>query len=173
MAVTSKELPPQQQHERPGAVAVSYRVLYAAILILAAFAIYLLVGVAVDWARVKIDDLRYGDPRTTHLSGFVNHGEEQGQPTHFVAINLDRQVVVLELPGGDASQVRHLPGPYLFGEHEDLTPISLVLHDMDNDGYNDLLIEVHNEQVLYLNKDGAFRLPTPEEQGLLAQEHSQ
>jgi len=59
--------------------------------------------------------------------------------------------------------VRSLPGPYLFGADEDLTPVHLALDDVDGDGANDLLINVRNEQLVYLNKDGNFRLPSPEE----------
>ena len=67
-------------------------------------------------------------------------------------------------------QVRSLPGPYLFGADEDLTPVILSLSDMDGDGQDDLLVNVRNEQIVYLNRDGGFRLPTPEEQQRLVQE---
>jgi hypothetical protein len=40
---------------------------------------------------------------------------------------------------------------------------------MDNDGHVDLLLNVRNEQIVYLNKDGAFRMPTAAEQAQLAQ----
>jgi hypothetical protein len=42
---------------------------------------------------------------------------------------------------------------------------------MDRDGLDDLIIDVRNEQIVYLNRDGSFRLPTPEEQQQLLQEH--
>jgi hypothetical protein len=133
---------------------------------------FVLVGAVVDWGQVRMDDLRYGRPRTTHLEGYVGHGGEvEGRPTRFVGLNIDRQVVVLELPGGDSTQVRSLPGPYLFGAGEDLTPVLLSLGDMDGDGLKDLIVDVRNEQIVYLNRDGGFRLPTPEEQSRLVQEH--
>lgn len=138
---------------------------------LAALAIYVLVGAAVDWGQVRLDDIRYGRPRTTHIEGYVGHPNEViGRPTRFIGLNLDRQVVVLELPGGDPTQTRSLPGPYLFGADEDLTPVLLSLRDMDRDDLPDLIINVRNEQIVYLNRDGSFRLPTGEEQHLLEQE---
>lgn len=140
--------------------------------LLAILAIYVLMSAVVEWAQVGIDDLRYGRPRAMHLEGFVGHsGETATQPTHFIALNLDRQVMVVEIPGGDPAQVRSFAGPYLFGANEDLTPVLLSLHDVDGDGYNDLLIDVRNERVIYLNRDGSFRLPNAEEQQLLMQEH--
>jgi hypothetical protein len=98
----------------------------------------------------------------------VGHEGDTGQATHFIAMNLNRQVVVLELPGGDASQVRSLPGPYLFGAGEDLTPVAMALQDVDGDGQADLLLDVRSERIVYLNKDGSFRLPTGEEQRQLS-----
>ena len=78
---------------------------------------------------------------------------------------------VWEQDTGDTAQVRTVPGPYLFGADEDLTPVLLSLRDMDGDGLDDLIVDVRNEQIVYLNRDGAFRLPTAEEQTRLVQEH--
>lgn len=146
---------------------------YAVTFSLATMALYLVISAAMVWGQTRLDDLRYGRPRTTHLSGTVGHHDSQGTPTHFVALNLQRQIVVLELPGGQADQVRSFPGPYLFGAGEELTPVGLELRDMDRDTFPDLLINVRNETIIYLNKDGTFRLPTPEEQGWIAQEQEQ
>lgn len=146
---------------------IAYATLYGTTLMLGALAIYALIGALLGWITVKIDDIRYGYPRTMHVQAFVGHGEEAGQPTHLIAINLDRQVVVLELPGGDPSQVRSITGPYLFGADEHLTPVIISVQDVDDDTLPDLLLDVRRERIIYLNRDGFFRLPTPEEQARL------
>jgi hypothetical protein len=169
MAVTSKELNPSRSPAR--AAGVPQRLMpisYIITGVLAILAIYVLVSAIVSWGSVRIDDMRYGRPRTTQLSAVVGHEGDTGQATHFIAMNLNRQVVVLELPGGDASQVRSLPGPYLFGAGEDLTPVAMALQDVDGDGQADLLLDVRSERIVYLNKDGSFRLPTGEEQRQLS-----
>jgi len=167
MAVTSRELG-KNMPTLPRSLGLATYVLTFA---LAALAIHVLVGAVVERARVTLDDLRYGRPRTAHVTGYVGHGAEgAGRPTHIVAMNLERQVVVLELPGSDPQQARSLPGPYLFGERQDLAPVVLLLQDMDGDGLQDLVLTVSNEQVVYLNREGVFRLPTAEEQALLVQE---
>jgi len=172
MAVTSKEI----DSKGVGRSSVFPRsvgpVAYGLTFVLAALAVYVLVGAVVEWGQIKLDDLRYGRPRTTHLEGYVGHGGElEGRPTRLIGLNIERQVVVLELPAGDTTQVRSLPGPYLFGADEHLTPVLLSLRDMDGDSLKDLIVDVRNEQIVYLNRDGSFRLPTPEEQSLLVQEH--
>jgi hypothetical protein len=173
MAVTSKDLRPAQYAPSPALPRRLHVAAYATTLLLAALAVYAAISLVVSKVHVLVDDLRYGWPRTTQLDAFVGHDEASGQPTHLIAINLDRQVVVIELPGGDPSKVRTIAGPYLFGADEDLTPVFLDLRDMDGDGTLDLLLDVRREQIVYLNKDGAFRLPTPEEQALLKRGSSQ
>lgn len=141
--------------------------------IVAAIALYLIVHAAITQAHIILNDIQYGRPRTTHLQGFVGHDESNGQPSHFIAVNLQRQIVVLELPGSDPRKVRSFPGPYLFGTDQELTPVTMELQDINQDNLNDLLVTVHNERVVYLNENGTFRLPTPQEQAALVQEHNQ
>jgi hypothetical protein len=165
MAVTHKSLRSARAVQPRGALLHRLQVLaYGVTLILAAFAIYVVISLLLGKASVLLDDLRYGRPRTTQVDAFVGHEETSGQPTHLMAINLNRQVMVIELPGGDASKARTLSGPYLFGANEDLTPLRLHVQDIDGDGQLDLLLDIRQEQLVYLNRDGAFRLPTPEEQ---------
>ena len=173
MAVTSKNLRPIDRANTAGAgLGRQLRaVMYGVTLVLAVLAAHAVVGATQSRVNVLLDDWRYGRPRTHHIAAYVGHGEETGQPTHLTAINLNRQVVILELPGGDASQVRALSGPYLFGAEEHLTPVTLSVHDADGDGQADLLLNIRREQIVYLNRDGAFRLPTPEEQAQLLRQH--
>ncbi len=138
--------------------------------ILALLAVYVLVSSVISAGRTLMDDIKYGRPRTFHLTANVGRAEEANAPTHLVAMNLERQVVILEIPGGDANRVRTLPGPYLFGAREDLTPVTMRLADVNGDSAPDLVVRVKNEEMVYLNRDGSFNLITAEErQQLLAQ----
>ena len=132
-------------------------------LIVAYAALSLLIG----WTRLWVDDLRYGRPRTQQLSGFVGHNEGAGEPTHFIAMNLNRRVVVIELPGGDVSKAQTLQGPYLFGANEDLTPVGLRLNDINGDTKQDLVVSVKNEEIIYINAGDSFRLITADERQTL------
>jgi hypothetical protein len=97
------------------------------------------------------------------LTAHVGHNEQAGQPTHFVAMNLNRRVVVIELPGGDSTKAQTLQGPYLFGANEHLTPVTLRVEDLNNDRKKDLVIAVKNEEIVYINSGDAFRLITDQE----------
>nr|MCU0493995.1 hypothetical protein [Chloroflexaceae bacterium] len=140
MAVTSKDIRVSRTQSRAAMPALRglTPVTYIITFVLAALAIYLLVGRVVEWGQVKLDDLRYGRPRTAHVEGIM--GGPEGQLTRFVAINMNRQVLVLAIPANDPSKVQTIVGPYLFGVNEDLTPVKIELQDLGHDGYNDVMI---------------------------------
>lgn len=129
---------------------------------------YLLLTPVLGWGQRRLDDLRYGFPRSTQVDGFVGHGEQNGVPTHLMALNIRGQISILELPGGDASKVRTIQGPYLVGADGPYAVPMLTLQDVTDDGNVDLLVQVRNEVVVYVNENGAFRLMTPTERAQLA-----
>ena len=125
--------------------------------------LYLVVSTLITWTQIKIDDMTYGTPRTTHLDAVVGNGDSAAQPTHFIAINLNRQVSVIELPAGDISKAIAITGPYLFGDGEDLTPVKLRVADLNGDGKPDLIVDVKNEELVYINDKNTFRPITADE----------
>src|SRR5689334_23350223 len=101
MAITSKQLR-SAQHIPSRRISLLQRfhiLTYAVGLLLAALAVYAIVGLALGKVHVMIDDIRYGRPRTMHIESFVGHDEGAGQPTHLMAMNLNRQVMIIEFPG--------------------------------------------------------------------------
>jgi hypothetical protein len=129
---------------------------------------YALLTPVLTWGQRRVDDLRYGYPRATQVEGFVGHAEQGGAPTHLMALNLHGQVSVVELPGGDAGQVRSFEGPYLVGADGRYVVPHLALSDLTGDGQADLLLQVREEIVVYVNENGTFRLMTPAERVQLA-----
>jgi hypothetical protein len=122
------------------------------------------------WAQTRLDDWRYGRPRTYKLSALVGHENGNGLPTQFVAMNLNRRVVIFEFPGGEATEARTIVGPYLFGQGEDLTPVTLELQDLTGDQLPELLVNVKNEVLVYLNEPAGFRTMTAEEHQQLVEQ---
>jgi hypothetical protein len=169
MAVTSRDL----RNERRPHIGIPTgnvgSIAYIITGLLALLAIYVLLSSVIGWGRTMMDDVRYGRPRTFHLSALVGRPEEANAPTHLIAMNLDRQVVILEIPGGDATKTRTLPGPYLFGAGEDLTPVTMRLADVNGDSAPDLIVRVKDEEMVYINRDGGFNLITAEERQQLLQ----
>ncbi|MEM8533880.1 MAG: hypothetical protein AAGF95_23755 [Chloroflexota bacterium] len=173
MAVTSKKIRSAQRLRGSSPFRIMYILLCTIAIGLSLIACTLVMMRLFDWGQVALDDLRYGRPRTFHLTGYVGGEEGSHTPTHFTAINIDRQVVVFELPAGDPERINVIEGPYLVGAHEDLTPVTLSLHDVDGDNFKDLLVEVRQEHIVYLQRDGAFRLPTSDEHASIQLERDQ
>ena len=73
------------------------------------------------------------------------------------------------ITGGDSTKVNTIVGPYLFGQGEDLTPITMAAQDLNGDNMADLIVSVKSEQLLYLNDGTTFRLATPEERAAIEQ----
>lgn len=134
-----------------------------------AVALYLVVSTLITWTQLRLDDMTYGNPRTTHLEAAVGLGDSELQPTHFIGLNLHRQVSIIVLPAGDISKALVISGPYLFGAGEDLTPVKLRTVDLNNDGKLDLLVNVKNEELAYINDKNSFRPITPEEKAKVEQ----
>lgn len=177
MAVRSQEIRSAttragSMNPRPVSVTPSvspHTLAYLLTALLALVAISAVMGNVVSWGRTQIDTFRYGNPRTFQLSEAIGHEDGPGKPTHLIAMNLNRQVTVIELPGGDASKVRTLAGPYLFGADEDKTPVLLRLDDLNTDGTKDLIVTIKNEEIVYLNRDGQFNLLTDADRAALGQ----
>lgn len=130
--------------------------LYAAVLLAVLF--YLMMQLGIPRVRTTLDDWRYGRPRTMLLAAAVGHDDDAGRPTQLIAMNLNRQVAIVEIPGGDVAKTRTLTGPYLFGADEDLTPIRIRLEPINGDTLPDLVVSIKAEEIVYINDSGNFRL---------------
>jgi hypothetical protein len=110
-----------------------------------------------NWGHTVSDDLHYGRPRTTNMDRFVGH-ETGNTPSHFVALNLNGQIYVLEIPGGSANTSHLLVGPHLIGPNADLAPVSLAFPGDPH--HPDLLIVVGSIQVRFHNTGNTY-VPVP------------
>ena len=95
-----------------------------------------------SWYSTWQDDLHYGRPRTYQVDHVVGHNDSAAHPTHFIAINLNGQVLVIEIPGGDARKAKIYIAPTLFGAGQDLVPVTLSFVDCDGNGSPDLNIHI-------------------------------
>jgi hypothetical protein len=115
------------------------------------------------WLGNTINDIRYGRPRTFQTDAWVGHNEQSGTPSHFIAINLNRHIEIIEIPGGDASHARIYVGPQLYGANDDLAPVTLSFVDVNGDHKPDMLITFQGSRIVYINDQGGFRPLLPSE----------
>jgi hypothetical protein len=109
-----------------------------------------------SWWRIYQDDQHYGRPRTSQLDAVVGHGDGPSNPTHFIFMNLRRHIQIIEIPGGDPAHSRIFVGPVLYGDGQDLTPVTGEIRDVNGDGKPDLIVHIQNQQEIFLNDGTTF-----------------
>ncbi len=108
--------------------------------------------------QVTRDDWQYGRPRTFQTDANVGHGSAGNPASHFLALNLNKHIEVIEIPGGDTRKSKLYVGPTLIGDGQELAPVTLSFADVNKDGLPDLIIHIGDGTFLFLNqRDGTFQ----------------
>ncbi len=118
---------------------------------------------AVRWVSTTWDDLHYGRPRTFQVDAVVGHSDSPGSPSHFIVLNLNGRIEVIEFPGGDASKARIYIGPQLYNAGSNLIPVTLSFVDVTGNHLPDMILHFEETRLIYINIQGGFRPATPAE----------
>jgi len=109
------------------------------------------------------DDRVYGYPRTYQTDADVGHGDSHYPFSHFIAINLNGRIEVIELPQGDTDSLH--PHLYVIArlamQGSDLVPVTVSFADVNGDGKLDMIVTFNQTQWILFNNGTAFvpRLP--------------
>ena len=154
--VKQQKLPKHQKQQ-------AHPLLYLGIGMLSMVVLWTVLSGVIHWANVTLDDLRYGRPRTAQYDVVVGHTDSLANPSHFIVINLNRRIEVIEFPGGDPSHAHIYMGPQLYGPDDDLTPATLSFVDVLGNHKLDMIINVQQSHIVFINDQGTFRQPTASE----------
>jgi hypothetical protein len=131
--------------------------LYVGVGMLAALALWAIASSLLAWGTSKYDDFVYGNPRFYQTDTVVGHnGDSIAHPSHFIALNLHGQVLVIELPAGDPTKSIDYIGPALVASGDELVPITLTFNDVNKDGKPDMIIHIEDKQVDFCNNGTKF-----------------
>jgi hypothetical protein len=114
----------------------------------------------IGWGQVTLDTWRYGFPRTYQTNAYVGQEGVSRQPSHFIAINNQGQIEVIELPGNDPAHARIFLGPRMLGHNADLLPLTLSFPDPQHTHHPDMLVQFGNSSIHFVNRQGTFQLNT-------------
>ena len=166
------KLPPSQRQPRISAAPVREKLklkwrpnwmFYVGMGMIAALVLWLLGSSVVAWGQRVYNDWHYGYPRTFQTDAIVGHNNDnRTHPSHFVAMNLNRQVIVIEIPAGDPSKsVSYVAPIYISGSGGDLAPVTLEFRDVNRDGKADMIVHVwlpgQNQVFVFINDGSRFR----------------
>jgi hypothetical protein len=154
-------LPRQKEEVRP-----RRRVHWSLILgtgMMVMFVLWVLGNMLINWWNVAQDDIHYGRPRTFQVDQRVGH-DDSGTPSHFIAINLNKRIEIIEFPGGDVAHAKVYFAMTLFGDGEDLAVVTLSFKDVNGDAKPDMIVTVGDTHSVFINDSGQFRPLKPGEQ---------
>src|SRR5712691_8035423 len=120
-------------------------------------------SLVVSWWNTTWDDLHYGRPRTFQIDAVVGQNDSSSNPSHFIAMNLNGRLEVIEFPAGDASKGPIYIGPQLFGNGDNLIPVTLSFVDVNGNHRPDMIVHFQDTRIVYINENGGFRPATPDE----------
>ena len=129
---------------------------FAGLAMLAMILSWVALSAVSSWWQTTSDDWRYGRPRTYQTDAVVGHRDSAQNPSHFIAMNLNRHIIIIEIPGGDVSKSVVYTGPTLLGPGQDLTPVTLSFQDINHNGTPDMIVNVQGSQFIFLNEKGTF-----------------
>jgi hypothetical protein len=130
--------------------------LYVGVGMVAALALWVSLSSLLAWGTAKYNDIVYGYPRFYQTDAVVGHNDSQLHPSHFIALNLKGQVIVIELPGGNPAKSVDYIGPDLIATGDDLIPITLSFQDKNHDGKPDMIIQIQDRDVIFCNDGTKF-----------------
>jgi hypothetical protein len=108
------------------------------------------------WSAHQLDSV-YGMPRTYQTDQVVGHSDSTDHPTHFVAINLNSRITIIELPGGDSSRARIYSGPTIYADSGTSIPVTLEFKDVNGDGKVDMMAHIGDQRIVYINDGTQFK----------------
>ena len=113
------------------------------------------------WWQTKMDDLKYGYPRTYQTDANVGH---YGYTSHFVALNLNGKVEVIETQpqNPDQQKATHMYIAATLSIDQSLQPVTLKFEDLTGSGKLDMLVYVGSTlQVPFYNNGTSFQNQPP------------
>lgn len=122
-------------------------------------------SVALSWGMNEYNNIVYGMPRTYQTDAIVGHGDSATHPSHFMAINLNHQAIVIEFPAGNSQNAKSYIVPYyILGSNSAEVPVTVSFKDVNGDGKPDMIVHIHlqsqDQTFVFINTGKQFRPPT-------------
>lgn len=129
---------------------------------MSALVLWLLGSSALAWGTQRYYDIRYGNPRTFQTDAVVSHGgDSPAHPSHFIAMNLNNQAIVIELKAGDPKKAKIYPVALIDGGQ---SPVTVSFKDINGDHKPDMVVDIHlpaqDQHAFFINDGDDFRPAT-------------
>jgi hypothetical protein len=106
------------------------------------------------WSNHQLDT-QYGMPRTYQTDALVYPSDTQAHPSHYIFLNLNGAVTIIELPQGDSAHARIYRGPSVYSNDPSYTPVTGEFRDVG--GKMEMVVHVGDQQFVYINDGTQFK----------------
>ncbi|MEO7018522.1 MAG: hypothetical protein ABI234_00030 [Ktedonobacteraceae bacterium] len=128
---------------------------YVGLSLLAALSLWALGAATLTWGTNEYNSFLYGYPRTYQTDVVVGHSDSTHNPSHFIAVNLHGQIIIIEIPGGDPSKsINYVVGQQLIGPQADLVPVTLAFRDLYHTGKINMIVSVADQTTIIFCNNG-------------------
>ena len=110
---------------------------------------------AANWWTEHQLDATYGFPRTYQTDAVIYAGDTAAHPSHYIFLNLNGAVEIIELPHGDSAHARIYKGPTIFSDQAALTPVTGEFKNVG--GKIEMLVHIQNQVIIYVNDGTQFK----------------
>jgi hypothetical protein len=106
------------------------------------------------WTEHQLD-AAYGFPRTYQTDAIVYPGDSADHPSHYIFLNLNGTVEIIELPHGDSSHARIYKGPTLLTDEGDLIPVTGEFKEVNSK--EEMIVHIQDQRIIYVNDGSQFK----------------
>ncbi len=115
---------------------------------------WLLSMVSAWWTQHTLD-ATYEFPRISQTDAVVYPGDTSTHPSHYLFLNLNGAVLIIELPHGDSAHARIYKGPTIFSDNADQVPITGEFKVVN--GTVEMLVHIQDRTILYVFDGTQFK----------------
>lgn len=108
-----------------------------------------------SWWTLHQLDATYGFPRTYQMDAIVYQGDSADHPSHYIFLNLNGTVQIIELPHGDSSHARIYKGPAILTDNADLIPVTGEFKEVN--GKEEMIVHIGDQEIIYINDGTQFK----------------
>ncbi|MBV9688148.1 MAG: hypothetical protein JO202_00385 [Ktedonobacteraceae bacterium] len=106
------------------------------------------------WSNHQLD-ATYGFPRTYQTDAVVYQGDSADHPSHYIFLNLNGTVQIIELPHGDSAHARIYKGPTLVMDNADLVPVTGEFKMIN--GKEEMIVHIGDQEIIYVSDGTQFK----------------
>lgn len=141
--------PPPRKRRRPHWLAISGLTIIAVVLFI------WFVSWFIAWIQTNQLNATYEYPRVYQADAQVYPGDTPDHPSHYLFLNLQGTVLIVELPHGSSDKARIYKGPTLFSDNADQIPVTGEFRVVN--GKIEMLVHIQDKIILYINDGTQFK----------------